>query len=192
VAVRDLVAAPGSRAAATFDVTSLGTNLVDLEVPGTPVNPGPRAALPRRAAAVIRRIRLRGELGALITPPGPLLTQLARRIQPSNAARIAWCRLRCLERAARSSSFQRLGQANRPDHGRPSLPLAGVAAPQQHGVGGELRHLPERQEGGSTRLARAGEGVAPHRSEPGEIDRAVERINRSRNALSHAWSPFVR
>jgi len=31
---------------------------------------------------------------------------LARRIQPRSAARIAWCRLRCLDRAARSSSFQ--------------------------------------------------------------------------------------
>jgi hypothetical protein len=34
--------------------------------------------------------------------------QLARRIQPSRAARIAWCRFRRLVRAARSSSFHSL------------------------------------------------------------------------------------
>jgi len=39
--VRDPVALPGSRVVTTFNVTNLGTNLVDLELPGTPVNPVP-------------------------------------------------------------------------------------------------------------------------------------------------------
>jgi hypothetical protein len=43
-------------------------------------------------------------------------------------------------------SPQGFREANRPNHGRPSLALARTATSKQHGVGSELRHFPERQQ----------------------------------------------
>src|SRR5439155_26141787 len=63
---------------ATAIVTATGGTLMN--------NVGTSTSVVRRHA---RRLPAAGRLGP----------QVARRIQPSSAARIAWCKLRCLERA---------------------------------------------------------------------------------------------
>ena len=87
---------------------------------------------------------------------------------------------------------QGLGQPNRPNDGRAPLPLSWMTAAQQQRVVRELGHLPQRQQGGSSRLAGARKGVATHAAEAVEVDRPVESINRFRSALFHVWWPFER
>ena len=84
---------------------------------------------------------------------------------------------------------QRFRQSYRPHARRAPLPPGWPSAPEHDRVRRQLRHLPQRQQRRATFLAGAGKGVATHRREPSEVDRAIERISRSRSAFFHGWSP---
>ena len=70
--------------------------------------------------------------------------------------------------------------------------LSGMTTTKQQRIVRELRHLPQRQEGRSSWLARARESVATHGAEAVEVDRPVEGINRFRSALFHVGWPCGR
>jgi hypothetical protein len=59
-------------------------------------------------------------------------------------------------------------------------------------VRGQLRHFPQRQQRGASRLSRPCERLPAHRSESTKVDWAIQRVSRSRSASSHGWLRDVR
>jgi hypothetical protein len=84
------------------------------------------------------------------------------------------------------------GQAHGANDGLPRPALAGMPSAKKNGIGRELRHFPQSQKRRAPLLAGSGEGVAPHRAEPSEVDLGVQRVSRLRSALFHASSPSAR